>query len=108
MVQTILGKPAAIQRSSGTTSIGQLDEKCRVHGSRVETLDVANVRLVEWYVALMPECRSNTDNVNELLYSLALYPFTQFLGMTFSDFQLLIAQARSEASNPAFKAYFPV
>ncbi|KAF5634119.1 methyltransferase [Fusarium sp. NRRL 25303] len=38
----------------------------------------------------------------------ALYPFTQFLGMSFSDFQLLIAQARSEASNPAFKAYFPV
>ncbi|KAG7431522.1 hypothetical protein Forpi1262_v007488 [Fusarium oxysporum f. sp. raphani] len=52
--------------------------------------------------------RSNTDNVNQLLYSLALYPFTQFLGMSFSDFQLLIAQARSEASNPAFKAYFPV
>ncbi|KAF5719256.1 methyltransferase [Fusarium mundagurra] len=84
---------ATIQRSAGTTSIGQLDEKCRVHGSRVETLDVANVRLVEWWVALMPD---------------PLYPFTQFLGMSFSDFQLLIAQARSEASNPAFKAYFPV
>ncbi|KAJ4081653.1 hypothetical protein NW756_010536 [Fusarium oxysporum] len=76
MVQTILGKPAAIQRSAGTTSISQLDEKRRFYGSRVETLDVANVRLVEW--------------------------------MSFSDFQLLIAQARSEASNPAFKAYFPV
>ncbi|KAF5570365.1 methyltransferase [Fusarium phyllophilum] len=48
MVQTILGKPAALQRSAGTTSVSQLDEKRRVHGSRVETLDVANVRLVEW------------------------------------------------------------
>ncbi|KAI3574757.1 hypothetical protein IWW34DRAFT_809397 [Fusarium oxysporum f. sp. albedinis] len=47
MVQTILGKPAAIQRSAGTTSISQLDEKRRFYGSRVETLDVANVRLVE-------------------------------------------------------------
>ncbi|SCO84864.1 uncharacterized protein FRV6_08991 [Fusarium oxysporum] len=47
MVQTILGKPAAIQRSAGTTSISQLDEKRRFYGSRVKTLDVANVRLVE-------------------------------------------------------------
>ncbi|KAM5348039.1 hypothetical protein ACJ41O_007863 [Fusarium nematophilum] len=51
---------------------------------------------------------ANNDNVNQLLYSLALYPFTQFLGMSFNDFQLLVAQARSEASNPAFKAYFPI
>ncbi|KAJ4068659.1 hypothetical protein FoTM2_006746 [Fusarium oxysporum f. sp. vasinfectum] len=109
MVQTILGKPAAIQRSAGTTSISQLDEKRRFYGSRVETLDVANVRLVECVVPRDYDIgRSNTDNVNQLLYSLALYPFTQFLGMSFSDFQLLIAQARSEASNPAFKAYFPV
>ncbi|KAJ4006710.1 hypothetical protein NW752_010711 [Fusarium irregulare] len=52
--------------------------------------------------------RSNNDNVSQLLSSLALYPFTQFLGMSFNDFQLLVAQARSEASNPAFKAYFPI
>ncbi|KAG8350413.1 hypothetical protein FVEN_g11434 [Fusarium venenatum] len=51
---------------------------------------------------------SNKDNVSQLLSSLALYPFTQFLGMSFTDFQLLVAQARSEASNPAFKAYFPL
>ncbi|QGI60170.1 hypothetical protein CEK26_004147 [Fusarium fujikuroi] len=112
MVQTILGKSAAIQRSTGTTSIGQLDEKCRVYGSRVETLNVANILCVEADGGVVPRDydigRSNTDNVNQLLYSLALYPFTQFLGMSFSDFQLLIAQARSEASNPAFKAYFPV
>lgn len=51
---------------------------------------------------------SNRDNVSQLLSSLALYPFTQMLGMSFTDFQLLVAQARSEASNPAFKAYFPL
>ncbi|KAF5673783.1 methyltransferase [Fusarium heterosporum] len=50
---------------------------------------------------------SNSDNVSQLLYSLALYPFTQFLGMSLTDFQLLVAQARSEASNPAFKVYHP-
>ncbi|KAH8736012.1 S-adenosyl-L-methionine-dependent methyltransferase [Ilyonectria robusta] len=51
---------------------------------------------------------ANNENVNLMLYSLALYPFTQLLGMTLTDFQLLIAQARSEAGNPAFKAYFPI
>ncbi|KAI8685684.1 hypothetical protein NCS55_00241600 [Fusarium keratoplasticum] len=50
---------------------------------------------------------SNNENVNQLLYSLALYPFTQFLGMSFNDFQLLVAQARSEAGNPAFKVNTP-
>ncbi|RSL93066.1 hypothetical protein CEP52_013480 [Fusarium oligoseptatum] len=50
---------------------------------------------------------ANNENVNQLLYSLALYPFTQFLGMSFNDFQLLVAQARSEAGNPAFKVNTP-
>ncbi|KAK3940647.1 S-adenosyl-L-methionine-dependent methyltransferase [Diplogelasinospora grovesii] len=51
---------------------------------------------------------ANRANVHRLLSSLAIYPFTQALGMTSADVQLLVAQARSEADNPAFKAYFPV
>ncbi|KAL2109216.1 hypothetical protein VUR80DRAFT_2803 [Thermomyces stellatus] len=52
--------------------------------------------------------RANRDNVQRLLSSMAIYPFTEFLGMSISEVQLLVAQARSEASNPAFKAYFPL
>ncbi|KAK1766742.1 S-adenosyl-L-methionine-dependent methyltransferase [Phialemonium atrogriseum] len=51
---------------------------------------------------------ANRDNVHRLLASLAIYPFTERLGMTPADVQLLVAQARIEADNPAFKAYFPV
>ncbi|KAK3353564.1 S-adenosyl-L-methionine-dependent methyltransferase [Lasiosphaeria hispida] len=56
---------------------------------------------------------ANRANIHRLLSSLALYPFTQGLGMTNTDVQLLVAQARSEADNPAYKrsgvqAYFPV
>ncbi|CAM1511602.1 Fc.00g091150.m01.CDS01 [Cosmosporella sp. VM-42] len=46
---------------------------------------------------------ANTSNISDLLYALALYPFCHLQGMAFNDFQLLVAQARSEASNPAFK-----
>ncbi|KAK0735860.1 S-adenosyl-L-methionine-dependent methyltransferase, partial [Apiosordaria backusii] len=51
---------------------------------------------------------ANRANVHRLLSSLAMYPFSQGLGMSNTDIQLLVAQARSEADNPAFKAYFPV
>ncbi|KAK3324272.1 S-adenosyl-L-methionine-dependent methyltransferase [Cercophora scortea] len=51
---------------------------------------------------------ANRANVHRLLSSIAVYPFTQALGMTLADVQLLVAQARNEADNPAFKAYFPV
>ncbi|KAK4126302.1 S-adenosyl-L-methionine-dependent methyltransferase, partial [Parathielavia appendiculata] len=51
---------------------------------------------------------ANRANVQRLLSSLAVYPFSQALNMTDTDIQLLIAQARNEADNPAFKAYFPV
>ncbi|KAK4193909.1 S-adenosyl-L-methionine-dependent methyltransferase [Podospora australis] len=51
---------------------------------------------------------ANRANVQRLLSSLAIYPFAQALGMSNTDIQLLVAQARSEADNPAFKAYFPV
>ncbi|KAK3292328.1 S-adenosyl-L-methionine-dependent methyltransferase, partial [Chaetomium fimeti] len=51
---------------------------------------------------------ANQANVHRLMSSLSAFPFSQALNMTNTDIQLLIAQARSEADNPAFKAYFPV
>ncbi|PMD36288.1 S-adenosyl-L-methionine-dependent methyltransferase, partial [Hyaloscypha variabilis F] len=45
----------------------------------------------------------NRENVQNMLSSLVLYPFTKRLGMTIQDTQLLVAQARIEADNPAFK-----
>ncbi|KAJ9131555.1 S-adenosyl-L-methionine-dependent methyltransferase [Pleurostoma richardsiae] len=51
---------------------------------------------------------ANQANVHRMLSALAVYPFTQFLRMSMTDVQLLVAQARAEADNPAFKAYFPV
>ncbi|KAI0387584.1 S-adenosyl-L-methionine-dependent methyltransferase [Hypomontagnella monticulosa] len=46
---------------------------------------------------------ANQENVRLLLGSLALYPFTELLGMTITEFHVLVAQARAEASNPALK-----
>ncbi|KAI1470837.1 S-adenosyl-L-methionine-dependent methyltransferase [Daldinia caldariorum] len=45
----------------------------------------------------------NQENVRLLLGSLALYPFTELLNMTITEFHVLVAQARAEASNPALK-----
>ncbi|KAJ4865241.1 methyltransferase domain-containing protein [Trichoderma breve] len=50
----------------------------------------------------------NVSNVSQLLYSTGLYPFTQMRGMPAEDFQLLVAQARNEANNPSYRAYFPL
>ncbi|KAK2022843.1 UMTA methyltransferase [Colletotrichum zoysiae] len=50
----------------------------------------------------------NRENVRRMLASLAMYPMTEFRGMTSQEFQVLVAQARSEADNPAFRAYFPM
>ncbi|KXX77354.1 Demethylmenaquinone methyltransferase, partial [Madurella mycetomatis] len=46
---------------------------------------------------------ANRANVHRLLSSLATFPFAHALDMTNTDIQLLVAQARSEADNPAFK-----
>ncbi|UKZ47714.1 hypothetical protein TrVGV298_001940 [Trichoderma virens] len=46
----------------------------------------------------------NVSNVSQLLYSTGLYPFTEMRGMPPEDFQLLVAQARNEASNPSYRA----
>ncbi|KAI8961675.1 S-adenosyl-L-methionine-dependent methyltransferase [Daldinia sp. FL1419] len=46
---------------------------------------------------------ANQENVRLLLGSLALYPFTELLNMTITEFHVLVAQARAEACNPALK-----
>ncbi|KZL66760.1 UMTA methyltransferase, partial [Colletotrichum tofieldiae] len=46
---------------------------------------------------------ANRENVRRMLSSLAMYPMTEFRGMTSQEFQVLVAQARSEADNPAFR-----
>ncbi|KAI0478791.1 S-adenosyl-L-methionine-dependent methyltransferase [Xylariaceae sp. FL0804] len=51
---------------------------------------------------------ANQENVRMLLSSLALYPLTNTLGMSITEFHVLVAQARAEASNPALKPYFPL
>ncbi|POS80570.1 hypothetical protein DHEL01_v201032 [Diaporthe helianthi] len=51
---------------------------------------------------------ANRENMSHLLSSLAIYPFTERLGMSISEVQVLLAQARREAQSPSLKAYFPV
>ncbi|KAK2775225.1 UMTA methyltransferase [Colletotrichum kahawae] len=51
---------------------------------------------------------ANRENVRRFLSSLGHYPMTEFRGMTSQEFQVLVAQARSEADNPEFRAYFPM
>lgn len=51
---------------------------------------------------------ANRENTFELLSSLVVYPLTERLGISITDVQLLVAQARREAQDPAMKAYFPV
>ncbi|RFU28282.1 hypothetical protein B7463_g8067, partial [Scytalidium lignicola] len=51
---------------------------------------------------------ANRENVQRLLASQAIFPLTEKYGMSIQDVQLLIAQARVEADNPAFKVAFSV
>ncbi|KAI3402125.1 hypothetical protein diail_54 [Diaporthe ilicicola] len=51
---------------------------------------------------------ANRENMSHLLSSLAIYPFTERLDMSITEVQVLLAQARREAQDPGFKAYFPV
>lgn len=46
--------------------------------------------------------------MSHLLSSLAIYPLTERLNMSITEVQVILAQARREAQNPSFKAYFPV
>lgn len=52
--------------------------------------------------------QSNSENIQQLLRSLALYPLTQRLHMSPQAFDALVAQAQEEAKNHALKAYFPL
>ncbi|KAG8167315.1 hypothetical protein KVR01_003004 [Diaporthe batatas] len=51
---------------------------------------------------------ANRENMSHLLSSLAIYPFTERLGMSINEVQVLLAQARRDAQDPSLKAYFPV
>lgn len=51
---------------------------------------------------------ANRENMSHLLSSLAIYPFTERLGMSITEIQVLLAQARRDAQDPRLKAYFPV
>lgn len=50
----------------------------------------------------------NRGNIQTLLSTLALYPFTQMLNMPLDQFEDLIARARQEADTASLKAYFPL
>ncbi|KAJ5671155.1 hypothetical protein N7507_000282, partial [Penicillium longicatenatum] len=50
----------------------------------------------------------NSDNIQQLLRSLALYPLTQRLHMSTENFESLVQQAQGEARDPSLKAYFPL
>ncbi|KAI1816895.1 S-adenosyl-L-methionine-dependent methyltransferase [Poronia punctata] len=51
---------------------------------------------------------ANQENVRMLLSSVALYPFTQHLDLSITEFHVLVAKARAEAATPALKPYFPL
>lgn len=50
----------------------------------------------------------NSDNIQQLLRSLSLYPLTQRLHMSTENFESLVQQAQEEAMNHSLKAYFPL
>ncbi|EEQ91279.1 uncharacterized protein BDCG_06399 [Blastomyces dermatitidis ER-3] len=50
----------------------------------------------------------NRPNVYSLLGSLALYPLMKRMNMSREEFEVLVAQARTEVDNLSLKAYFPL
>lgn len=52
--------------------------------------------------------RYNSENIRQLLRSIALYPLTQRLHMSTQSFDRLVEQAQEEARNHSLKAYFPL
>lgn len=51
---------------------------------------------------------ANKQNMQQALDALALYPFTQRLGMNVAAANDLINRARADAANASLKAYFPL
>lgn len=52
--------------------------------------------------------RHTGECIDDLLFSLALYPLTRRLHMSAENFDKLVEQAREEAKDPSLKAYFPM
>ena len=50
----------------------------------------------------------NKENIQQALRTLAIYPFTRFLGMTMEEVDSLVDRARADAANQDLKAYFPL
>ncbi|TWU70732.1 hypothetical protein ED733_001487 [Metarhizium rileyi] len=50
----------------------------------------------------------NSENIAQLLHSLALYPFTKLSGIPTNMFEQLVDAARGEAADTSYKAYFPL
>lgn len=51
---------------------------------------------------------ANTQATSRLLGTLALFPFSSRLEMTFEEIEVLLAHARADAANTALKPYFPL
>ncbi|KAL8855963.1 MAG: hypothetical protein Q9178_007413 [Gyalolechia marmorata] len=52
--------------------------------------------------------QANRDNIQRLLSSFAIFPFTQRLGMPIDAVNDLVNRARADAANAALKPYFPL
>ena len=50
----------------------------------------------------------NRENIHQALSTLAIFPFTQRLGMSIQEVRALVTSACTDAANPALKAYFPL
>lgn len=51
---------------------------------------------------------ANTQSTSRLLGTLALFPFSSRLEMSFEEIEVLLAHARADAANTALKPYFPL
>lgn len=51
---------------------------------------------------------ANTQATSRLLGTLALFPFSSRLDMSFEEIEVLLAHARADAANTALKPYFPL
>ena len=51
---------------------------------------------------------ANREINSKLLSSLAVYPFTERLGMSAQEYGILVARARADAANPSLRPYFPL
>lgn len=51
---------------------------------------------------------ANTRSTSRLLGTLALFPFSSRLQMSFEEIEVLLAHARADAANTSLKPYFPL